>query len=136
MGAGSGRGGLGGAGGRASQSPRQGPRPRDSGPTARCRRKRPDHGAAAMTSGLFTRVTFKVSVETEFGDSVFVTGNAPILGNRPAHLRPARLLYRLRAGAATPCRKIALAAWRPGASACGLQARVAVVASCPFLRCI
>lgn len=36
-----------------------------------------------MTSGLFTRVTFKVSVETEFGDSVFVTGNAPILGLRP-----------------------------------------------------
>ena len=34
-----------------------------------------------MTSGLFTRVTFKVSVETVFGDSVFVTGNAPILGN-------------------------------------------------------
>ena len=34
----------------------------------------------AMTSGLFTRLTFKVSVETEFGDAVFVTGNAPILG--------------------------------------------------------
>jgi hypothetical protein len=33
-----------------------------------------------MTSGLFTRVTFKVSVETQFGDSVYVTGNAPILG--------------------------------------------------------
>jgi len=33
-----------------------------------------------MTSGLFTRLTFKVSVETEFGDAVFVTGNAPILG--------------------------------------------------------
>jgi hypothetical protein len=37
-----------------------------------------------MTSGLFTRVTFKVSVETVFGDSVFVTGNAPILGNDTA----------------------------------------------------
>ena len=33
-----------------------------------------------MTSGLFTRVTFKVSVETQFGDAVYVTGNAPILG--------------------------------------------------------
>jgi hypothetical protein len=37
-----------------------------------------------MTSGLFARVTFKVSVETVFGDSVFVTGNAPILGNDTA----------------------------------------------------
>ena len=36
-----------------------------------------------MTSGLFTRVTFKVSVDTQFGDSVFVTGNAPILGEMP-----------------------------------------------------
>uniref|UniRef100_A0A7S0HVN1 CBM20 domain-containing protein n=1 Tax=Hanusia phi TaxID=3032 RepID=A0A7S0HVN1_9CRYP len=33
-----------------------------------------------MTSGLFTRVTFRVCVDTQFGDSVFVTGNAPILG--------------------------------------------------------
>mmetsp|Transcript_9960 Transcript_9960/g.23354 ORF Transcript_9960/g.23354 Transcript_9960/m.23354 type:complete len:1012 (+) Transcript_9960:123-3158(+) len=33
------------------------------------------------SSGLFTRVTFKVSCETEFGDEVLVSGNAPILGN-------------------------------------------------------
>jgi len=45
-----------------------------------------------MTSGLFTRVTFKVSVETEFGDAVFVTGNAPILGVVPALLCFPRVL--------------------------------------------
>ena len=45
-----------------------------------------------MTSGLFTRVTFKVSVETEFGDAVFVTGNAPILGAVPALLCCPRVL--------------------------------------------
>jgi hypothetical protein len=42
-----------------------------------------------MTSGLFTRVTFKVCVDqTQLGDSVFVTGNAPILGNRLAPADP------------------------------------------------
>ena len=32
------------------------------------------------SSGLFTTLTFKVSCETQFGDSVVVTGNAPTLG--------------------------------------------------------
>lgn len=42
--------------------------------------------SADMTSGLFTRVTFKVCVDqTQLGDSVFVTGNAPILGKCPCH---------------------------------------------------
>ncbi len=35
---------------------------------------------ANRSSGLFITVTFKVSVETEWGDVVTVTGNAPTLG--------------------------------------------------------
>jgi len=33
------------------------------------------------TSGLFTTVTFKVSCETQFGDTLVVTGNAPTVGS-------------------------------------------------------
>jgi hypothetical protein len=72
---------LGGAGVRAWQAAC----PYFDNPSGSCGRL-----CADMTSGLFTRVTFKVCVDqTQFGDSVFVTGNAPILGNRPCPGGPA-----------------------------------------------
>ena len=40
---------------------------------------------ASRGSGLFTTITFKVGVETEWGDVVTLTGNAPTLGIRPHH---------------------------------------------------
>lgn len=49
------------------------------------------------SSGLFTTITFKVSCETQFGDSVVVTGNAPTLGENPV-LPPHSVRLKTRGG--------------------------------------